>query len=320
MKKKATAAIVSLAVVLGSGLTAASAASPERVAPERGNGRQVVKAGKAGTVVLNVRNGKVRLVSAKPRAGWKVVDARRTGPREVDVLFRNARRVVEVETTLDGGRLVKDVSRRGLPRAGRLGVDPVTLQAGPGGSVTVQMVDGELTIVSVEPKAGFTVVEQRAFGLEVDVTFLSDNLEVEFEVDVEDGRLVSELDIESRRGAYPAVDGDLTVDVADAGSLVLNVAGRDLSLVSTAPATGWTATGDREDDDDEVAVYFRNGEQVIEFSAELERSWIEIEIEIESTYDDDDDDDDDEDDDDDDDEDDEDDDDDDDDEDDDDDD
>jgi hypothetical protein len=288
--KKATAAIVSLAVVLGSGLTAASAASPERVAPERRNGRQVVRAGKAGAVVLGVRNGRMRIIAAKPRPGWRVVDARRTGPREVDVLFRSAKRVVEVETVLDGGRLKTEVSRRKPPRAGQLSPDAMTLQAGPAGTVTVQLVDGKLTIVGIEPAAGFTVVEQRSRGLEVDVTFLSDGLEVEFEIDVEDGRLVSDLEIESRRGANPAVDGDSTFEVGGAGSLVLNVADGDLSLVSTAPATGWTASRDREDDDDEVEVHFSTDTELMVFSAELDDNWIEVEIEFESTHDDSDDD------------------------------
>jgi hypothetical protein len=248
-----------------------------------------VKAGNAGAVVVGVRNGKMRVIAATPRAGWKVVDARRTGPREVDVLFRSAKSVVEVEAVLDGGRLMTEVSRRKPPRAGQLGPDATTLQAGPAGTVTVQLVNGVLTIVGVEPAAGFTVVEQRSRGLEVDVTFLSDVLEVEFEIDVEDGHLVSDLEIESRDEGTPAVDGDVTFELGAPGTVTLNVDGRDLSVVSSALAPGWTASGDREDDDAEVTIYFRNRDQLVVFSAELEDSRIEIEIEIESTYDDDDD-------------------------------
>ncbi len=79
--------------------------------------------------------------------------------------------------------------------------------------MTVQAVDGALTIVEVTPADGYTVVEQRAEGLEVDLTFRSEPHVVELEIDVEDGQLISDLEIETRDGAYPAEDGEFTVDL-----------------------------------------------------------------------------------------------------------
>lgn len=71
-------------------------------------------------------------------------------------------------------------------------------------------------------------------------------------------------------------DGVYTV--SDAGEIQISSDGDTVSLVETRPAAGWTATGDTEDDSDEVEVYFRRDGREVEFEAELDDGRLEVEV------------------------------------------
>jgi hypothetical protein len=66
--------------------------------------------------------------------------------------------------------------------------------------------------------------------------------------------------------------------VDDAGEIHITSDGSTVRLVETRPAEGWTATGDTEDDDDEVEVVFRSGNREVEFEAELDDGRLEVEV------------------------------------------
>jgi hypothetical protein len=263
---KTTAAVATVVGALLAATTAAGSVSAGAVdnSARKAPQRTVLTAGRAGSVIVASRGNTVRIVSARPKAGWKVVEARRTGRDEVDVTFRNKRRVVEVEGVA------------------------VTIPAGAAGSVTIQMVDGRLTIVSVNPAAGFTVTEQRISRHAADFTFESDLFEIELEIDIEDGDFVAELDVETADDVISADDGEITIDVADAGTATLTINDGELALAVTDPASGWDASRDRDRDDDSVEVVFTDGNTLVELDAELDDGYLEIEIESESTHDDDD--------------------------------
>ena len=272
-------AALPLAAALAVGGVTAAGASPAPEAPAaRGT---TLSAAEAGTVTVRLVNGRLRVTAVSPRAGWKVVENRATGRKEVDVTFRNGRRVVEFDAEVRGRSIASDVSRRQAPRARNVDIDATTFQAGPAGTVTARLVDGRVELVEVVPNAGWTVVEDRERGpFEIDVTFRSADQEVELEIDVSNGRLTSDLEIESLRGAAPSADGEHTISAGAAGSIVVSKAGSTLTLVSTAPADGWTARVDTDDDDaDEVEVDFRSATEVVELSVDIERGVIETEIE-----------------------------------------
>ncbi len=73
-----------------------------------------------------------------------------------------------------------------------------------------------------------------------------------------------------------AVDG--VYPVRDAGEIVVTREGNALWLVETRPAEGWTATGDTEDDADDVEVYFRSGDREIELEAEIDDGRLKVEV------------------------------------------
>jgi hypothetical protein len=111
-----------------------------------------------------------------------------------------------------------------------------SFNVGEAGVVTVDVVDGQLVLVSAEPKPGWTVTKAEDDSNddsdeqenEVEVEFLSADVRVEFEAEFVDGRIVPKVESEStRRTAGPT------------GS-----AGPAPSPVST------TITDDRDDSDD----------------------------------------------------------------------
>lgn len=77
------------------------------------------------------------------------------------------------------------------------GQGPLTEFAiGEAGFVTVDVINDRLRIVSVDPSAGWSVVEQEEYpaGDHVEVTLASDSMRIEFEADLVNGRIVPELE------------------------------------------------------------------------------------------------------------------------------
>jgi hypothetical protein len=66
--------------------------------------------------------------------------------------------------------------------------------------------------------------------------------------------------------------------VSDAGEIEIAHDGATVRLVEARPAEGWTATGDTEDDDDEVEVYFRRDGREVEFEAEVDDGRLEVDV------------------------------------------
>ena len=77
-----------------------------------------------------------------------------------------------------------------------------SFDVGTSGVVTVDVVDGRLVLVSAEPKAGWTVSKAEddsnddsdEFENEVEVEFRSATIEVDFEAELVDGRIVPSVD------------------------------------------------------------------------------------------------------------------------------
>lgn len=66
--------------------------------------------------------------------------------------------------------------------------------------------------------------------------------------------------------------------ITGVGEVELRRSGDALELVEARPEAGWQASGDEEDDPDEVEVDFRNNGDEFSFEAEIEDGRIEIEL------------------------------------------
>ena len=264
-------------------LTGAAASGPAALSSpsdRRARQRAVVRAGRAGTVVFRSNRGRLVVARVKPAGKWQVVDASRFGRGAVDVTLRKGRRIVEVSGSVTQGTIETDVARRQRPDMRALGDEPITIPAGSAGSVTLQVVDGELTIVEVVTNPGFIVTRQRARGTEAEISLRSRTQFVDLEVDVDGGELVSDLEVAYREDSIPATDGDVTLDLLAAGSAVLTIEDEELSLTSLDLNEGWRVE-ESEEDDEEIALDLTDGSTEVSVEVAVDDGWLEIEIEIE---------------------------------------
>lgn len=90
----------------GTATTQAPLARCERV-PESTDG--VYDLGDAGEIEIAVDGDTVRLVEARPAAGWTATDDTEDDDDEVEVSFRGDGREIELEVELDDGRLEVEI-------------------------------------------------------------------------------------------------------------------------------------------------------------------------------------------------------------------
>jgi virulence-associated protein VagC len=112
---------------------------------------------------------------------------------------------------------------------------------------------------------------------EIEVTFVQGDREVEFEAEIDDGRLAIEIE-ETWRGIDP---GSFTV--ADAGEVEIRRDGDRLIMVGVIANEGWDFEVEHEDDEDDsgdtVEFSFVSGDREAEFEAKIEDGVLEVEIE-----------------------------------------
>jgi hypothetical protein len=168
----------------------------------------------AGSVTV-VREGAVlRVVEVRPNAGW-TTNVERGLDREVEVTFRSGGARVDFNAELEDGAVrirVRDrrtesggsattVPSVTVPRVTTPGV-PVPPIAAPevrtysaaGGSVTVALHGGTLSLSLASPNAGYAAEVHESRSDRIEVRFDSGDRESRIEVRVEGGRLVPRID------------------------------------------------------------------------------------------------------------------------------
>jgi virulence-associated protein VagC len=112
---------------------------------------------------------------------------------------------------------------------------------------------------------------------EIEVTFVQGDREVEFEAEIDDGRLAIEIE-ETWHGVEA---GSYTV--ADAGEVEIRRDGDRLIMVGVIANEGWDFEVEHEDGEDDsgdtVEVSFVSGDREAEFEAKIEDGVLEVEIE-----------------------------------------
>jgi S1-C subfamily serine protease len=131
-------------------------------------------------------------------------------------------------------------------------------------------VDGELVLIAVDPAAGWDAdVDESRREIEVDLQ--RDELEIGFAAELRGQRLEIAVDVQidpGRPGRY---------DLGAAGSIELTVDGDDLRVSTDAIADGWSLD-QREDDDDEVELTIRRGDERWQVQVELDDDDLEMVI------------------------------------------
>ncbi len=113
---------------------------------------------------------------------------------------------------------------------------------GDAGIVTVDVIEGELRIVSAVASEGWTITEQEEKLDEdrVEVSFTSGSLRVEFDADYVDGEIVPDIDSEQ-----------LTIGAAPSNGATATTSPSVSASPSTSPTTAATLPTYRDDDHDD---------------------------------------------------------------------
>jgi hypothetical protein len=119
--------------------------------------------------------------------------------------------------------------------------------------------------------------EDEGDGSEIEVTFTQGDREVEFEAEIDDGRLAIEIE-ETWYGADPG-----TYTVGEAGEVEFQRDGDRLVVVGVIANDGWEFEAGHEDDEEDasnaIEIAFTSGDREAEFEATIEDGVLEVEIE-----------------------------------------
>ncbi|WP_300017418.1 hypothetical protein [Pseudonocardia sp.] len=148
--------------------------------------------------------------------------------------------------------------------------------AGEAAVVTLTVAGDRIDVLDVATEPGWRQVEDQRSSGEIDMTFVRDALVVSLDVEVDDGRLETDVDIES-----PAAPGAVTYDVAGAGSVTVEATGDRVLLVGQEAAAGWVATVDEQElAEGEVEIRFRDdgASRTVDFDADIDDGELTVDI------------------------------------------
>jgi len=184
----------------------------------------VYEVGDAGTVTIAPDGASLSIVATAAADGWAVEVEAASGP-EVEADFRSGTRRIQFNAELEDGEVRVRVLERAddnaetdyststsmtmpddssttsttlpddssttsttLPSAGDDSIS-TTYDAGVGGTVTIARSGSNLSIVSVDPAAGWSFEVEVASGLEVEADFRNGTRRIQFNAQLEDGEV-----------------------------------------------------------------------------------------------------------------------------------
>ncbi|MCW4354115.1 hypothetical protein ONR57_12475 [Hoyosella sp. YIM 151337] len=151
------------------------------------DGDVVVSAGEAGAVLVRLDGDVLTLIDVVPEPGWEQVKLEQD-PGEIEVDFVRGADTVEVEIEIDDGRLDIEVDTKTPATDGER-----TYPLEGAGSVTIDVRAGFVSLISVDVADGWVASvdeeELREGEVEIDLRNSATGQTVEFDAEVDDGRL-----------------------------------------------------------------------------------------------------------------------------------
>lgn len=155
-----------------------------------------------------------------------------------------------------------------------------SVMAGEAATVRVGVTAGAITVVELAVAPGWQQVQDNRAPGEVDMRWVNGDVVVTLDIELDDGRLESDVDIE-----VPGAAGQYTYQVGEAGTVTIDVSGDRVALVAQRSAPGWVATVDeRELAGGEVEIRFRadGALTTVDFDAEVENSVLNVDIDTQT--------------------------------------
>ncbi len=174
--------------------------------------------------------------------------------------------------------------------------EQTVFDVGDAGSVTLLDAGTTLEVVSVEQAAGWKIEIEVASGREVEVDFSNGTRRIQFNAELEDGEIRvrareqvvaatsttqtttrSTTSTTAAAVASSSATGTMTYQAGAAGTVTISNDGSRLTITAVDAADGWSheievSTGR------EVEMDFRNGDDRVQFNAELEDGQVRVRV------------------------------------------
>jgi hypothetical protein len=151
--------------------------------------------------------------------------------------------------------------------------EPGTWQLGEAGSVTFDVVGGELVLAGVAATDGWQITEQDADEDDIEVELARASERYLFEVELDDDGTRLEVRIEHDLERVPGG----TYALGDAGAVEVRVDGERLVVERVTVAEGWQVVAE-EREDDELEVELVRGDQRWHLEVEVDDDHLDVEI------------------------------------------
>ena len=193
----------------------ALAASPSTASPapasipdaEPGDAATVVTyaIGDAGIVTLHLVNGRLQIDAVAPTTGWETISTESSGDA-AEIRLRRGSEELRFLAVLIDGQIQVDLQALSLDGPAATAPPDATSGAvifavADAGFVTLEVRDGALQLLAVEPAAGWSVAEIEEEEGEIEVEFRRGGEEVEFAARAENGEIRTYIETEDEYGA-----------------------------------------------------------------------------------------------------------------------
>jgi len=172
-----------------------------------------VQVADGGSVLLRRSGNSLTIISTQANAGW-VVEVEVSTGREVEGDFRNGSRrvtfnfeledgVIRVRIESEGATATTSTSTTnttgttGTTSGSALPVGTVTYNLDGAGTVTVVFANGQMSIGSINPAAGWTIEDSEQTGDEIELSLRNGEAEAELKLEIENGQVQIEIDSDS---------------------------------------------------------------------------------------------------------------------------
>jgi hypothetical protein len=223
----------------------------------------------AGAVTVTVQSGRITVISIQRVEGWEPKVVRQSGPSVRVEFVKGANRRVFVARFADGELVTRVRRANGETTSSSSPVTSSSVTSSTG--ATSSTVDDGSTTTTIDDNTSTTFDDNTSTTIDDDATSTT------LDDDVTSTTIDDDTTSTTVREVTPPADRSVTYQVADAGSVTVQIGGGQLTLFDVSASAGWTFEVE-DSGGDRVRVEFERGDDDVEFRLQFHGSELRLEI------------------------------------------
>jgi hypothetical protein len=223
----------------------------------------------AGAVTVTVQSGRITVISIQRVEGWEPKVVRQSGPSVRVEFVKGANRRVFVARFADGELVTRVRRANGETTSSSSPVTSSSVTSSTG--ATSSTVDDGSTTTTIDDNTSTTFDDDTSTTIDDDATSTT------LDDDVTSTTIDDDTTSTTVREVTPPADRSVTYQVADAGSVTVQIGGGQLTLLDVSASAGWTFEVE-DSGGDRVRVEFERGDDDVEFRLQFHGSELRLEI------------------------------------------